>query len=171
MIKTKPQPGEYVDYQMNYIKQVGDAPVQQVLLDLINKGYDFYTSIPEEKGAYAYAPGKWNIKEVLGHIIDTERIFAYRLLCFIRGEKQGLPGFEQDDYVKLSDANSRTIKDLAEELKTVRTANQFIVRHLTEEQGAIKGTSAGNPISVRTILYIMAGHELHHLQILKERYL
>ncbi|OMP75016.1 damage-inducible protein DinB [[Flexibacter] sp. ATCC 35208] len=168
---TQPQPGEFVDYQMNYIKQVGDAPVQQVILELKNKGYEFYTSIPEEKGAYAYAPGKWNVKEVLGHIIDTERIFGYRLLAFIRGEKQGLPGFEQDDYVALSDANARTIKDLAEEMKAVRTANYFIVRNLTEEQGAIKGTSAGNPISVRTILYIMAGHELHHMQILKERYL
>lgn len=171
MITTQPQPGEFVDYQMNYIKQVGDAPVQQLILELKDKGYAFYTSIPEEKGAYAYAPGKWNVKEVLGHIIDTERIFGYRLLAFIRGEKQGLPGFEQDDYVAMSDANSRTIKDLAEEMKAVRTANAYLVRNLTEEQGAIKGTSAGNPISVRTILYIMAGHELHHMQILKERYL
>lgn len=171
MITTKPQPGEYVEYQMNYIKQVGDAPVQQVLMDLIEKGFAFYTSIPEEKGAHAYAPGKWTIKEVLGHIIDTERIFAYRLLAFIRGEKQGLPGFEQDDYVKLSDANSRSIQDLAEELKTVRIASYYLVHNLTEEQGAIMGTSSGNPISVRTILYIMAGHELHHMQILKEKYL
>lgn len=171
MITTKPQPGEFVDYQMNYIRQVGDAPVQQLLLELIDKGYNFYTAIPEEKGAYAYAPGKWTVKEVLGHVIDTERIFAYRLLAFIRGEKQGLPGFEQDGYVAMSDANSRTIQDLAEELKIVRTANYYLVRNLTEEQGAIKGTSSGNPISVRTILYIMAGHELHHMQILKERYL
>ncbi|WP_343668037.1 DinB family protein [Chitinophaga sp.] len=171
MITTKPQPGEYVDYQMNYIKQVGDAPVQQLILDLKDKGYAFYTSIPEEKGNHTYAPGKWTIKEVLGHIIDTERIFGYRLLCFIRGEKQGLPGFDQDDYVALSDANNRTIQDLAEEMKAVRTANAYVVRNITEEQGAIKGTSAGNPISVRTILYIMAGHELHHMQILKEKYL
>lgn len=171
MITIKPQPGEYVDYQMNYIKQVGDAPVQQVLMDLIEKGFAFYTSIPEEKGAHAYAPGKWTIKEVLGHIIDTERIFSYRLLAFIRGEKQGLPGFEQDDYVKQSDANSRSILDLAEELRTVRIASYYLVHNLTDEQGAIMGTSAGNPISVRTILYIMAGHELHHMQILKEKYL
>lgn len=171
MITTRPQPGEYVDYQLNYIKQVGDAPVQQVLLELIYKGYSFYTSIPEEKGDYAYAPGKWTVREVLGHIIDTERIFAYRLLAFIRGEQQGLPGFNQDDYVKQSDAAARSIQDLAEELKAVRTANYYLVRNLTEEQGAIKGTSSGNPIAVRTILYIMAGHELHHMQILKERYL
>lgn len=168
---TKPQPGEFVDYQNNYIKQVGDAPVQEVLKELIDKGYAFYTGIPEEKGSYAYAPGKWTIKEVLGHIIDTERIFGYRLLCFVRGEKQALPGFEQDDYVVTSGANERTIRDLAEELRVVRTANYYLVKDLTEEQGKIMGVSSGNPISVRTVVYIMAGHELHHMGILKERYL
>ena len=168
---TKPQPGEFLPYQEVYINHVGDSPIPELLADLKDSAYAFYTAIPEEKGSYAYAPGKWTIKEVLGHIIDTERIFAYRLLCFVRGEKQGLPGFEQDDYVVTSQANSRTIKDLAEEMKAVRTANYYLVRNLTEEQGKIMGISNGNPISVRTLAYMMAGHEMHHLNILKERYL
>ena len=168
---SKPQPGEYVSYQEVYINQVGDAPVPEILLEQKDSSYAFYTTIPEEKGSYAYAPGKWTIKEVIGHIIDTERIYAYRVLCLIRGEKQALPGFEQDDYVVLSGANERTIKELAEELKAVRTANYYLVRNLTEEQGKIIGIASGNKVSVRAWVYMMAGHELHHLRILKEKYL
>lgn len=168
---SKPQPGEYMDYQKVYIDHVGDSHVPGILEHLKESTHQLFSSIPEEKGLYAYAPGKWTIKEVLGHMIDTERIFAYRLLCFARGEQQGLPGFEQDDYVANSFANDRQLHDLANEFKAVRESSIYLVRNLKKEQETIKGLSNNNPISVRTLAYLIPGHELHHVKVLKERYL
>lgn len=104
-------------------------------------------------------------------MIDTERVFAYRLLCFARGEQQGLPGFEQDDYVLNSYANDRTLQDLADEFRIVRDSSVYLLRHLKKDQEAIIGKANNNPISVRALAYMIPGHELHHLRILKERYL
>jgi uncharacterized damage-inducible protein DinB len=168
---SKPQPGEYQPYQGTYISHVGDASVPEILETLKDSTHAFFSSIPEEKALYAYAPGKWTIKETLGHMIDTERIFAYRLLSFARGEQQGLPGFEQDDYVPNSFANNRTLQDLANEFSVVRASSLYLVRNLTKEQEKTVGISNNNPLSVRALAYLIPGHELHHLKILKERYL
>jgi len=168
---SKPQPGEFLPYQGVYIDCVGNAEVPAILQELRDSTYAFFTSIPEEKASYAYAPGKWTIKETLGHMIDTERVFAYRLLCFARGEQQGLPGFEQDDYVLNSYANDRTLQDLADEFRIVRDSSIYLLRHLKKDQEAIIGKANNNPISVRALAYMIPGHELHHLRILKERYL
>jgi uncharacterized damage-inducible protein DinB len=168
---TKPQPGEFVPYQEVYINCVGDAEVPAVLEELKDSTYAFFTTIPEEKGTYAYAAGKWNIKEVLGHMIDTERVFSYRLMCFARGEKQELPGFEQDDYVLNSFASDRTLQDLASEFRVVREATLYLLHHLKGDQDTIMGKASGNPVSVRALAYMIPGHELHHLRILKEKYL
>lgn len=168
---SKPQPGEFLPYQKVYIDAVGNAEVPAILAELRDSTYAFFTAIPEEKASYAYAPGKWTIKETVGHMIDTERIFAYRLLCFARGEQQGQPGFEQDDYVLNSHANDRTLQDLADEFRTVRESSIYLLRNLKKEEESIIRTAANNPISVRSLAYMIPGHELHHLRLLKERYL
>jgi uncharacterized damage-inducible protein DinB len=168
---SKPQPGEYVSYQGEYIKMVGDRPVLDVLTESKTKTHALLYGIPADKEEYAYAEGKWTIKEVVNHMIDTERIFAYRLLSFARGEKQGLPGFEQDDYVLQSFANERLLHDLADEFRAVRESSLYLVRNLNEQQLAIIGTSNNNPLSARALVYMLAGHELHHIKILKEKYL
>lgn len=168
---SKPQPGEFRPYQEVYINCVGDADVLPLMEELKDSSYAFFTAIPEEKGTYAYAPCKWTIKEVLLHMIDTERVFAYRLMCFARGEKQALPGFEQDDYVVNSFANDRTVQDLADEFRLVRETSIYLVRNLKKDQEGIIGIASENPTSIRTLAYILPGHELHHLKILKERYL
>jgi uncharacterized damage-inducible protein DinB len=168
---SKPAPGEYVDYQKVYIDHVGDAAVPEIMETLQESTYALFSGIPEEKGTYAYAPGKWTIKEVLGHMIDTERVFAFRLMCFARGEQQGLPGFEQDDYVANSFANDRTLQDLANEFKAVREASLYLVRNLKKEQETMTGTSNGKTVSVRTLAYLIPGHELHHIKVFQEKYL
>jgi uncharacterized damage-inducible protein DinB len=168
---SKPQPGEYTDYQSRYIDLVGDEPVLELLTDLKTKTHAFLYGIPGHKEEYAYAEGKWTIKEVVNHMIDTERIHAYRLLAFARGEKQPLPGFEQDDYAQLSFANERILHDLADEFRTVRESTLYLVANLNEQQQAYTGTSSNNPLSARALVYLIAGHELYHLNILKERYL
>jgi uncharacterized damage-inducible protein DinB len=128
-------------------------------------------ALPAGKGDYSYAPGKWTIKEALSHIIEAERIFAYRALCISRGEQQNLPGFEENDYVINSEANNRTLADLIEEFKAVRLSNLYFLKSLSTAQANRVGSSNGNPTSVRALAHMMAGHELHHLNIFKERYL
>src|SRR5690606_14488952 len=127
--------------------------------------------VDDEKGKYSYAPGKWSIKEILGHLIDAERIFSFRALCFARGEAQPLPGFEQDDYVREANFNSRSISSFMEEVYFLRTANLILFKSFSEAELSKVGVANENPISVRAIIYIIAGHEKHHMNILKEKYL
>jgi uncharacterized damage-inducible protein DinB len=166
---NRPQPDEYAPFYSKYINLVGDGPILEILEQLKETSFEYFKSIPPEKAGYAYSEGKWTIKEVLGHMIDTERTFAYRVLCFSR-EETALPGFDQDVYMLKATFNTRSLTDLADEFKSVRASNMYLFRSLSDEQETQKGIASGNPVSVRAILYIMAGHELHHLNILKERY-
>lgn len=168
---TKPLPGEYQPYQEKYMLYVGDQDVVQLLKDQQQASYELFTTLAPGKEDYAYAPGKWTVKEVLAHMIDTERIFAYRLLCLSRGEQQPLPGFDQDEYAANAFADKRAMKDLAEEFKLVRTTSLYLVNHLTPEQLLKTGTVNGYLYKVNIFPYLIAGHEEHHLTILKERYL
>lgn len=167
---NRPLPDEYAPYYGKYIALVGDEPIIDILEGLKESSYQFFKSLPAGKGDFAYDEGKWTIKEVLGHMIDAERTFAYRVLCFSR-EETILPGFDQEVYMLKATFNSRPVEDLAEEFKAVRQANLYLFRSLTNEQETQKGIASGNPVSVRALLYMIAGHELHHLNILKERYL
>ena len=153
-----------------YIALVNNEPVLNTLESLKTSSYDLFSKLTDEQAAHAYAEGKWTVKEVVGHLIDAERTFAYRVLAFSRGQAE-LPGFDENTYVDLSTFNARTIQNLALEFKTVREANLYMLRELTEDQMAATGIANGSKISVNTIVYIMAGHELHHLSILKDRYL
>ena len=167
----RPQKGDYAEYYHNYIEMVEGEDIVQVLEDHLQTFENFYSSITEEQGEFAYAQGKWTIKEVIGHVIDAERIMAYRALAFARGEEQALPGFEQDEYVANSNFGERKLDDLINEFKTLRTSNIALFKSFSEKQFNRKGTASGNEVSVLALAFIIAGHELHHQKILKERYL
>jgi uncharacterized damage-inducible protein DinB len=166
----RPKTEDYAPFYGKYIALVNDEPVLNTLEKLKDSTFDFFSKLTDEQANYAYAEGKWTIKEVAGHLTDAERTFAYRILAFSRGQEE-LPGFDENTYVEKSNFNSRTLQNLAAEFKTVREANLYMLRALTPEQLAATGIANGSKIAVNTIIYIMAGHELHHLNILKERYL
>ena len=165
----KPEPAAYEQFYGKYIELVDQEPVLEKLESLKNSTFELLSNLTEEQANYAYAPGKWTVKQVAGHLIDAERTFAYRALAFSRGQAE-LPGFDENIYVERANSNLRGIKNLATEFKTVREANLYMLRTMTHEQIEARGVANGKPIQVNTIIYIMAGHEMHHLNILKERY-
>ena len=160
-------PGFYHRY-VNFVKE---EDVHAAIENNTNTAISLLERIPEEKWSYRYAEGKWSIKEMIQHVIDADRIFSYRALCFARGEKISLPGFEENDYAEASDADRRTKKELISELATVRQSIQQLFRSFSEKQLVGAGTANGNPISVNAIGFIIPGHLEHHLNVLKERYL
>jgi len=158
-------------FYQGYVRQITDGTAVKNLRISGETIVDLFAEIPEEKGAHAYAPDKWTIKEVLLHIIDTERIFAYRALRFVRNDKTDLPGFEQNDYVPESKANSRTMNSLIAEFLTVRLASISLFETFDEEVMKRTGTANGYTVSVEALGYIISGHCLHHASIINERYL
>ncbi|HLK27837.1 MAG TPA: DinB family protein [Puia sp.] len=171
-IIEKPKPGEYPPYAEMYIKLIpGDGNLSKHLADNLEATKKFILSLPEEKLSYRYADGKWDIKEVMLHIIDDERIFAYRILRFARNDKTELPGFEQDDFAKYSFANRRSIQTIFEEFESVRRATITLIDSLEDEILMNQGTCNGYQTNVRSLAYHLAGHELHHINIIKEKYL
>ncbi|MBE7178057.1 MAG: DinB family protein [Mucilaginibacter polytrichastri] len=168
---NRPQPEEYAAYQKAYIDCVPDDNI----LDILNRQSDefarFFAAIPPEKQDFAYAAGKWTVKEVLGHISDTERVFAYRALRIGRGDQTPLPGFEQDPYVEQAGFSGRSMDELIAEFRAVRAASLFLFENFREAQWQNMGTASDRPVSVRTCAYVIAGHPLHHIHLLNERYL
>jgi len=158
-------------YQQGYI----DAAVGETIQELIanhSEGIDaFYASIPLDKGDYAYAERKWTVKQLLQHVIDTERILTYRALCISRGEKAALPGFDEDSYAANATAIERNIEGLIEELLALRKSTNLLLLSFTEDQLEQVGNANGYSTTVNAICFIIFGHLLHHQQILKERYL
>jgi hypothetical protein len=167
----RPESTEYNEYFDRYISLVPQGDVILNLERQLNETLATLLSISEADANSSYAPGKWSLKEVVGHILDSERVFGYRALAFARNDAANLPGFEQDDYVSNGSFNSVAIKDLALEFEHVRRANILFFRHLAPEAWQRTGVANNNPVSVRAIAYIIAGHELHHLSIIKTRYL
>ena len=171
MIATQPTKEEYAPDYAGYVGQVG---AENVLEALARNGVEtaaLARGWPAEKGDYRYAEGKWSVKELIGHIIDCERIFAYRILCVARGDTTPLPGFEQDPYVANGNFAARTVADLADEFETVRRATLSLLHSLDETAWTRRGVASENEITVRALAYIIAGHEIHHVKILRERYL
>jgi uncharacterized damage-inducible protein DinB len=168
---TRPETDEYAPYYGKYVTLVPDGDIATTLAAQLEDTLALFRSIPEERGSYAYAPGKWSIKELLGHVIDTERIFAYRALRIGRNDKTPLPGFEQDDYVDGTDFNARTLGSLIDEFAAVRQANLQLFKHFTDAEWQRRGTASEKEVSARALAYIVAGHELYHRDILKTRYL
>ena len=158
-------------YYNSYIDLVCENDVLFTLDEQMNFTYAFLLTIDEKKANYAYAAGKWTIKEIVGHLIDSERVFAYRATRFARKDKTDLPGFEENDYVANANFASRSLADLAEELLLLRKSNMHLFNSFTDEMMSRTGTANGGEISVEAILYITAGHQKHHIKIINDRYL
>ena len=171
METQKLKPGSYPSHFAGYIKLVENEDLNSVLKNQIETSKLFFRSISEEKTDYRYAEGKWNIKEVLQHIIDTERIFTYRALAFARKEISVLPNMDENSYAENSNANSRNWKDLIDEFVTVRDSTIHLYSSFSESQLELSGRTVNYEMSVRAVGYITAGHLTHHINILKERYL
>ena len=167
---ARPAPGEYAP---NYEKYVSAVPGDDILGALESQRLQtaqLLAARSERDGNFRYAPDKWTVKEIIGHLADAERIFTYRALRIARGDETPLPGFEQDDYVRTGGFADRTLADLANEFSTIRAASVVLFRSLTDAAWLRRGTASNNPITVRALAYIVAGHELHHRRILEERY-
>ena len=167
----KPNPGEYPAYAERYMKWIPD---DGNLLGHLQQNFEavksLVNSLPESRHLYRYAEGKWTIKEILVHIIDNERIFANRALRFARNDRTPLPGYEQDDYVPYSGANDRDMSGIMEEYEAVRKATITLFAGLPAKAIERTGTASGSPYTVRALGYFIAGHEMHHLNIIKEKY-
>lgn len=168
---NRPETNEYAPYYDRYISLVTDDEIVPVLAAQPTELQDIFTGIPEDKGTFAYDDGKWTIKEVLSHLIDGERMFAYRALRISRGDETPIEGFEQDGYIENSHANSRSFAELLEEFNLLRRANLLLFNNLDDSGWTRVGTASENKVSVRALAYIMAGHVTHHTGILREKYL
>lgn len=166
-----PKNTEYLDWYAGYVGLVQETDVISALENQINEMKDFFSEISDEKALYAYAEGKWTIKELLGHINDGERVFAYRALRFSRKDESALNGFDENPYVENSNFNERKLADLLEEFVLLRKANLFIFKNLKESDWDNFGIASEAKVTVRALAYIMVGHARHHVKILKERYL
>ena len=164
------QPNEYPAYYQPYIASVS-ADVWAEFRQQEITFSTFISQIPKEKENYAYAAEKWTVKEVIGHLLDTERIMAYRALRFARNDQNELTGFEENDYVKHSNYSDRSLESLAEEFVAIRTSNLFLFNQFTEQEWSRMGQANKNAVSVRALLFILVGHINHHQRVLQERYL
>lgn len=161
---------EYNAYYANYIRLTQNVKLLEGLEISFNRTLVLFESISEDKLSYRYADGKWTIKEIIQHLIDTERVFSYRALCFARKDNVELPGFNQDDYLENSKVSSRSKSELIEEYKAVRKATNALFSSFTNEMLLQVGVASSSPLSVRAAGYIIIGHETHHCNIINERY-
>lgn len=168
---NRPETNEFDPYYNTYISLIEGDDVLPILDAQPAELSAIFSNMPEEKGTFAYADGKWTIKELLSHLIDGERMFAYRTLRISRGDKTPIEGFEQDDYIKNSNANNRPFAELLEEFDLQRRSNMLLFNNLSDEASRRMGTANEKAISARALIYCMAGHVRHHISILKERYL
>lgn len=166
-----PAAGTYPPFMGNYIKLVVAETVVEAIEKYSTTIIDFFKSIPEDKVESRYAENKWSIKEMLQHIIDTERIFGYRALSISRKDKTFLPGFDENEYAAASDAAARSWEDLLQEFSAVRQSTNFMLKSFTEEHLQQSGTTNNQPNTTLAISYAIFGHILHHINILEERYL
>lgn len=168
---TRPDPAEYAPYYSRYIDLVAGDDLLVTLPAQSAKTLVFWRGIAEDEACLRPSAERWSWKQVLNHLNDTERIFCYRALRFARGDKQELPGFEQDDYARMAQADRLEWADLVKEYTAVRQATLALFRSLRPEEYRRIGVASGNPTSVRAAAYMVAGHELHHLNILGHDYL
>jgi len=168
---SPPEPTEHSPYYSRYTSLVPGSDILATLREQAPETVGLLSAIKEQQGDFRYAPDKWSIKEVVGHVLDTERIFAYRALRIARNDKTPIEGFEQDDYVRYGPFGNCRLSDLIEEFGHVRAATLDLFHGLDQEAWLRRGTANQNEISVRAIAYVIAGHELHHRQVLKEKYL
>lgn len=166
-----PQRDEYAAYYHTYVDNVPAGDIIKSLKKQCDQLCKLLKDVSKKESLHRYLPGKWSIREILGHMIDTERVFAYRALRFARNDQNDLPGFDENDYVRQSNYNDIKLSDLVEEFCALRKSNTMMFKNFSDEITQRKGRANGNPFSVRAMAYIIVGHANHHLDIIKERYL
>jgi len=168
---TRPEPSEYAPYYEGYVRAVPRGDILDLLESGIGKTMALLGDLSEDKALFRYATGKWSIKEIAGHLCDTERVYAYRALRFARNDPTALPGFEQDDYVARGMFDARPLGGILGEFRAVRAASIALFRGMAPEMFARRGHANGLEFTVRAIPYILAGHELHHVGVIETNYL
>ena len=167
---SRPLENEYASAFQGYVSHVSEDDIMPALRSQIDALDVLLDRVAPELETYRYAEGKWSIREIVGHLIDGERVFGYRALCIARGETQNLPGFDQDEYMLSASFDRIELEDLLSEFRLVRLSNIAMMRTFDETAWGRMGTANGNPISVRALAYIMVGHARHHMDVLRERY-
>jgi uncharacterized damage-inducible protein DinB len=167
----RPEASEFPEYYQPYVKLVPDGDFIEILKENLENTTALADRISEKDGQSRYAPGKWSIKEVLGHMTDTERIMSYRLLRVGRGDQTPLAGFNENDYIAASNFNTLSVKQILEDFTAVRRATITLVNNMPDEAWERIGVANNSEITARALAYIIAGHALHHLKIINERYL
>jgi uncharacterized damage-inducible protein DinB len=170
LVIARPQPGEYAPYYERYISLVQENDILATLDRQRREMVLLLSGLSEEQGDFRYAPEKWSAKQVLGHVCDTERVFAYRALRIARGDATPMEGFEQDDYVKNGPFARHAIDEVIEDYIAVRRATISLMRSLEEAAWSRRGVANKNEVTVRALAYTIAGHEVHHRRILQEKY-
>ena len=168
---SRPLENEYAPDFQGYVSHVSEDDIMPALRSQIDALDVLLEHVAPERETYRYAEGKWSIREIVGHLIDGERVFGYRALCIARGETQNLPGFDQDQYMLTAPFDRIDLEDLLSEFRLVRLSNIAMLRTLDEAAWMRMGTANGNPVSVRALVYVMVGHVRHHMNVLRERYL
>jgi hypothetical protein len=167
----RPQANEYAPYFDRYISLVSEDDVVGAIERQSEETAALLATIGEEKAKFRYAPDKWSIKQLVGHVADSERIFDYRMLCIARGETQPLPGFDENDYMRQATFDALPFSQVVDNLAAVRRASLTLIRSLDDQAWSRSGIANNNKISVRALAFTLLGHERHHLRVLRERYL
>lgn len=167
----RPEETEFSPFYKGYISQVIEDDVIAALEAELNESLAFFRNVDEQHSKTAYAEGKWTIRQVLGHIVDAERVMSYRAMRFARNDQTELPGFEQDDFIRGANFNEVSLRDLLREFEHLRRANILMFRNLTADAWLRHGKANGNEVTVRALGFIIAGHEKHHRKVVKERYM
>lgn len=170
-LDRRPAASEHAPYYGTYVKLVPDGDVLAALAKQGNETQKLLRALDERRSLHRYAEGKWSIREVVGHMTDTERVFTYRALRFARADATALPGFDQDVWAKTTNANTQTLASLLDDFQALRAATITLFRGFDDAAWDRAGTASDNRVSVRALAWITAGHEIHHVNILKERYL
>jgi hypothetical protein len=165
-----PGPGEFAEFFAGYISRVPEGDILEILGAQPAEIRRALASVRPERETFRYAPGKWSIRDVVGHVSDSERVFGYRALCIARGDESAFPGFDEQVYAAAAGADACPLAELLREFEAARTANLAVLRRLPAAAWLNVGTANASPASVRALAWILAGHPLHHLAVLRERY-
>jgi uncharacterized damage-inducible protein DinB len=166
----RPEAGEYAPYYDRYVRLVPEGPIAEVLAGEVERTLQLLGELGEARAGHRYQPDKWSVREVVAHLIDTERLFAYRMLSFARNDPAELPGMDENQWAREARAERRTLADLGGELSHLRRSHVAMVGAVDDEVGLRRGTANGVRFTVRAMPFIIAGHEIHHRRVLAERY-
>lgn len=170
-MRRRPEPSEYFEYYRGYVDKTPEGDIVSILRDQIRATTSLLAQIPDEKADFRYAPGKWSLKEVVAHVLDTEWVFTARALHFARKVPGALPGVEQDDMIAAANVSARPLSSLMAEWRHVREAGALFFDSLDDDAWGRTGTASGRSFTVRSLAYIIVGHERHHVGVIRERYL